>query len=390
MIGTNVSRTPLTLLCVLVASLLLGGCDHAVTAFRCTMEALLDNAPLKLQPADTVDVQAMAETEPVQDACDAADDPAIWPNADRPDGSLIAISNKVGRLAVHGMDGATISQIEPGRINNVDIRDGIEVSGRRRIVVAASNRSNQTIDVFELDPATGQLADLLAEPIDAGFEEEVYGLCLYHSAVDGRLYAYATSKEGVVGQWRLDDDGSGRLNGVGVRTWATGVETEACVADDANGWFYLGAENDGIWRYGAEPTAPVDRRFVVDITGVEVGSGGQLAGDVEGLALYESQSGNPGEGYLIASSQGNNTYVVYDRVEPHAHRGTFRIVGRGSIDGAEGTDGIDVVSEPLGRNYPMGLLVVQDGENTNPDGSSAYQNFKLVSWQDVATALDLE
>ena len=91
----------------------------------------------------------------------------------------------------------------------------------------------------------------------------------------------------------------------------------------------------------------------------------------------------------MASSQGNHTYVVYDRAPPHAYRGTFRIAGEGSIDGTEETDGIDLVAAPVGPDYPAGLLVVQDGINRTSDASEANQNFKLVSWRDVLDALDL-
>ena len=63
--------------------------------------------------------------------------------------------------------------------------------------------------------------------------------------------------------------------------------------------------------------------------------------------------------------------------------------GSGTVDGTEDTDGLDVVSAPLGPSYPMGLLVVQDGVNVAADGSEANQNFKFVSWQDVVEALDL-
>jgi myo-inositol-hexaphosphate 3-phosphohydrolase len=105
------------------------------------------------------------------------------------------------------------------------------------------------------------------------------------------------------------------------------------------------------------------------------------------LALYAGRSGDPGDGYLIASSQGNSTYVVYDRAPPHAYRGTFRIGGAGSVDGTEETDGIDLVAAPVGPDYPAGLLVAHDGFNYDADGSRTNQNFKLVSWADVHFSL---
>ena len=82
--------------------------------------------------------------------------------------------------------------------------------------------------------------------------------------------------------------------------------------------------------------------------------------------MQATVSGEPDDGYLIASSQGNITCVVYDRAAPHAYRGTFRVVAHGDIDGTEGTDGLDATSTPLGPAFPSGKLVVMDGANTTP------------------------
>lgn len=41
------------------------------------------------------------------------------------------------------------------------------------------------------------------------------------------------------------------------------------------------------------------------------------------------------------------------------------------MDGTEDTDGLEIVSAPLGPRYTMGLLVVQDGVNLAPDGAEA-------------------
>ena len=191
-------------------------------------------------------------------------------------------------------------------------------------------------------------------------------------------------------QWRLDEDGRGGLTGTRVRSWVVGSQTEGCVADDTNGWLFIGEEEVGIWRYDADPAASPAERVAVDRTGLGEAGGGRLSAQVEGLTLYAPPAGDPHDGFLVASSQGNHTYVVYDRAQPHVYRGTFRVGnGTGTVDGAEDTDGIHVVSTPLGPRYPMGLLVVQDGINVTPDGAEADQNFKLVSWRDVLDALDL-
>ena len=366
---------------ILACSTLLAGCDP-LTTVRCGMTAILESAGPDPQPSDTRTVTATVETAPVDDPCDAADDPAIWVNEDNPEASLIVASNKVRGLLVYALDGRIVSRLDSGRINNVDLRSGIRVGGMETIVVAGTNRTTKTLDILALDAGSGQLAPL-GDPIDPGFAADPYGICLYHSAASGDLYVFANAQDGAVGQWRLDDDGRGGLTGSPVRSWMLASQPEGCVADDVNGWLFIGEEEAAIWRFDAEPTASTDRPTAVDRTGLGEPGGGRLAADVEGLALYAPPGSGNRDGFLVASSQGNHTYVVYDRAPPHAYRGTFRIGGEGSIDGTEETDGIDLVAAPVGPDYPAGLLVVQDGFNYDPEGSRINQNFKLVSWKNV-------
>ena len=381
---------------VALGALTLAGCSPE-QVIRCALTDLLASEPGP-QPADTRTVPAAAETAPVADACDAADDPAVWVNEADPEASLIVATNKVRGFVVYGLDGDIVSTSDAGRVNNVDLRDGVDVGGRRTIVVAATNRTTETIDVLALDPDTGGLTSLLDTPIRPDFGDEPYGLCLYRPAASGDLYVFANDLDGAVEQWRLDDSGDGAsgLTGTRVRSWQVGSQTEGCVADDANGWLFIGEEEVGVWRYAAGPEASTAERFAVDRVGVGEPGGGHLAASVEGLAIYFPPGGGPRDGYLVASSQGNNTYVVYDRAPPHAYRGTFRVGGssgasgdREAVDSAEDTDGLHIVSVPVGPRYPRGLLVVQDGSNRAPDASEANQNFKLVSWADVLDALDL-
>ena len=367
---------------ILACSSLLAGCDP-VTVIRCSVTALLESAEADSQPDDTQTVTATVETEPVDDPCDAADDPAIWLNEEDPEASLIVATNKVRGLLVYDLEGQIVSRLDSGRVNNVDLRSGIRVGGAETIVVAGTNRTTMTLDILALDPASGELSPL-GDPIDPEFADEPYGLCLYHSAASGDLYVFANAQDGAVGQWRLDGDGRGGLTGVQVREWTLASQPEGCVADDANGWLFIGEEEAAIWRFDAEPTASTDRPTVVDRTTLGEPGGGRLAADVEGLALYVPPGGGARDGFLVASSQGNHTYVVYDRAPPHAYRGTFRVGGGGAVDGTEETDGIDLVAAPVGPDYPAGLLVVQDGFNYDSEGSRINQNFKFVSWADLS------
>ena len=82
-----------------------------------------------------------------------------------------------------------------------------------------------------------------------------------------------------------------------------GSQVEGCVADNDLGRLYLGEEDVGIWRYGAEPDSGSSRTLVA-----RVGENG-LEADVEGLTIYY---GSGSKGYLIASSQGNDSFKVYE------------------------------------------------------------------------------
>lgn len=372
------------LLAVCIGAVAFAACG--ATANRRIAEFLRSGPPP--QPADTRTVTAVTETPPVADSGDAADDPAIWVNPADPSASLIVATNKLRGLMVYGLDGELVSSSDAGELNNVDLRTGSGADSTEVIVVAATNRAGHRIDVFGLDPGTGNLSPLLNAPITPDFEEDAYGLCMYRSAATGDLYVFAIGFDGTVEQWRLDGGGTDGWTGARVRSWAIGSKTEGCVTDDANGWLFVGEEEVGIWRYDAEPDAGTTERFEVDRVGVGEAGGGRLAASVEGVTLYAPAGGDPLGGFLVASSQGNNTYVVYDRAPPHSYRGTFR-VGDGAVDGTEDTDGLDVVSAPLGAGYPMGLLVVQDGINVAADGADANQNFKFVSWRDVTAALNL-
>ena len=385
----------------LVAALALGvsSCD-VETTFRETVTALFYDTEPKPKPRDTAYIAAQAETEPVLDASDAADDPAIWIDAEDPRRSWVIGTNKRRGIEVYDMRGRRAFRLDAGRINNGDLRSGVPVSGTTRIVVGATNRSTVTIEVWALDPASGALSNLLAEPLPAAVNDP-YGFCLYLDS-ERVLYAIATAKEGGAVQWRLDDTGQGTLRGVQVRRIPTATQAEGCVADDANGTLFIGEEDVGIWRLDADPSAG-ERELIATVRpDAEADaplptSPHRLTADVEGLAIYAPPNADPSSGYLLASSQGNSTIVVFDRAPPHAYRSTFHVAD-GIVDGASDTDGLEVTALAAGPAYPRGLLVVQDGQNTEPMrvaespvpvAGEANQNFKYVSWADVETALDL-
>lgn len=312
-------------------------------------------------------VPAVAETEPVASADDAADDPAIWRNRRSPAKSLVVATDKQAGVHVYDLSGKRLSYTPAPRLNNVDLR---ETKGR--ITVAASDRADIAqahVSLFDLDPATATLRSLGRFAVGPG---EAYGMCLWTRARDGALFGFVVLKDGRIDQIAIDVSGSSPLVRT-VRSMKLGTQSEGCVVDDRTGLLYVAEEDIGLWRFAADPEGPT---AATRIAGVD---GRTLVADAEGLAL--APTGRDG-GYLVVSSQGDNAYTLY-RLPGVTYAGRFRIAG-GAIDGTSETDGIDLLLGNFGPAYPGGLMVAQDGDN-----APATQNFKYASWAAVRRALRL-
>lgn len=317
-------------------------------------------------------VPATVETAPVPNSGDAADDPAIWVHPTDPALSTIIGTDKLGGLAVYDLNGQQLQYISGRKINNVDLRYRFPLSGSPISLVAASSPSDDSIALFRVNPTTRLLENVAARPLPSALPVEA-GVCMYHSPTSGKFYVILNDlTKGDVEQWELFDNGAGAVDAKLVRTLTVGYQTEGCVADDEWGALYIASEDVGIWKYGAEPDAGTNR-LLIDAVGA-----GRLTADVEGLTIYYTSNGG---GYLIASSQGSNQFVVYQRGGTNNYVMTFGIEASPLVDKVAHTDGIDVINAPLGPAFPFGLFVAQDDYN-----EGANQNFKLVPWESIAYA----
>jgi 3-phytase len=311
-------------------------------------------------------VQSTVTTGPCHSAGDNCDDSAVWIHPTDPGQSLIIGDDKGGGMVAWNLEGVEV-QFSDGEkyMNNVDLRYNFPLAGTfstgqahaRVALVAVTNETDSGVTLYKVNPnsspagrleyANGTLAAstlALAKPL-------VYGGCMYYSQPTGTYYFFANWKDGTVTQLELA--GGSSVTGKAVRTFDVGGQVEGCVADDVHQSFYIGEEDVGIWKYGAEPTAG-DSRTQVD----RVGSATGLKADVEGLTLYYRGDGG---GYLIASGQSTGPdvrLVVYERAANNAWAGTFR------IQGVDETDGMDVTNSPLGPGFPHGVLVTHDASPT--------------------------
>lgn len=246
----------------------------------------------------------------------------------------------------------------PGRFNNVDLLHGMRLGGARADLAVVSDRGNDRLRIYRIDrdrpggPLT-DVTDPAVRPVFSANQAEIneqataYGLATWTDPRTGRSYALTSQRNRTrIALLELTATPAGTVTYRQVRTldlpaafplpngttWAPCGEpgelpqVEGMVVDPANGTLYAGQEDVGIWRVPADLTGRPElldrvREFGVPgrydeeteecTSGADPGYGGRhLSADVEGLTLLTESDG---DGYLLASSQGDNTFVAYDR-----------------------------------------------------------------------------
>jgi 3-phytase len=313
------------------------------------------------------------------------DDPAIWINHGNPARSLVVGTVKVGApdgaLAVFGLDGG-IRQLITGidRPNNVDVEYGLNLAGTATDIAVLTERLRRRLRIFAIAGDGSGLRDVTSPSFQiltgaTGDEGAPMGIGLYRRPSDGTIYAIVAPKSGprtnYLWQYRLHDDGSGRVTGTFVRRFGDfsgSREIEAVAVDDELGYVYYADESAGIHKWHADPDAPgADRELAL------FGTSGYRQ-DREGLGIYSLANGT---GYIVSVDQlpRDSVFHVYKREgepgRPHDHSAT---VATFTI-GADSTDGLDVTSASLGPEFPGGMLVAMN---------SSSRNFLFVRWADIA------
>jgi 3-phytase len=391
----------------------------------------------------SIETPALFDDEAGGDA--DADDPAIWLHPRRRADSLVITTAKSGGINVYNLDGHLVQHIdvpeapgpddENGRFNNVDVVYDFDADWD---IVVVADRGRDQIRTYRIRPdavngGRPPLVDVTAPDVpfvhsadqaEVNDQKTAYGLAAYGTRQATFVFvSRADSTE--VAKLRLvrTRDGVsyrevGRIALPAQFDTPAGVWTpcqnrdgqeppvKGMVVDAEHGVVYLAQEQIGIWRAALdlgrprlidrtiEFGVPYDRIFVPaeDRYSCEPrpqddpGVGGQhLSADVGALTIYDRPRG---KGYLLASSQGNNTFAVYNRRNVDEFVGRFVIGDGPSIDGTQESDGAMVLNVTLGPLFPQGLFVAQDTENTPAeilDGEErSNTNFKFVPWEHIA------
>jgi 3-phytase len=260
---------------------------------------------------------------------------------------------------VYDLEGVKLYDYEVGRINNVDILQSR--SFQNKYIVAGTNRTYNSIDIY-LFNSVGELENLILRK-EIPSLKDVYGVTFYRDEFN--TYLFISDKKGNVEQWSFNyDESSPEIKFERKLRFSSLVE--GIVADETKGKVYIGQERRGIWELNAFPSFDSQKKLIFK-------KSKNFKPDFEGLTIRDDGDGN---GYLIASIQGSNGYLLIDRKSLQA-KTFFRIVSNELIDGTTETDGIDVSSIRTSK-FPNGFFIAQDDDN---DGLN--QNFKLVDWNKI-------
>ena len=208
-----------------------------------------------------------------------------------------------------------------------------------------------------------------------GDEGAPMGIGLYKRPKDGAVFAIVSPKAGpgssTSWQYRLEDDGTGRVKATFVRRFGDfsgSGEIEAIAVDDELGYVYYADEVAGIHKWLAASGAPgADRELTL------FGTTGYADRIVKASASTRCPTARVTSCRSI-SCPDESVFHVYKREgepgRPHDHSAeVLSFTG-----GADGTDGLDVTSAPLGPDFPDGLLVAMN---------SSSRNFLLFRWRDI-------
>jgi myo-inositol-hexaphosphate 3-phosphohydrolase len=301
-----------------------------------------------------------------------ADDPAIWIHPTDPSRSVVIGTDKSAGIYVWDMNGNELQHLPQGTdVNNVDTRQNVRWGNEIADIVAANLRDAAKLAVFKVNPDyTGSdvLIQLAGEnSLSNNIQDDSYGFCLYRDPRDSTLYVFELPKNGgLVRQYRIEPDTTtSEVVVTPVRDLNyTGNTAEGFVADDELGFVYVTEEAQGIHKYYAAPDTSTDLILTF-------GEGDGTEDDREGLAIYACADGT---GYLVLSSQGNDTFKIFERQGNNRFLKTILPLDELGNPGL-GTDGLDVTSSSAAPNFPHGFVIAHEQGD---------RQFHIYDWAEIA------
>lgn len=290
------------------------------------------------------------------------DDPAIWINPQDASKSLILGTDKEtkGGLFAYDLTGKIVNKVPNlKRPNNVDLRYGFSLNGKKIDVAAVTERETNMVRLYQLP----DLKEVGAFSVFDGEQlRDPMGISMYKNPETNEMYAIVGRKTGPSGsylwQYKLIEK-NGKITGEVVRKFGnfSGLkEIESIAVDDALGYVYYSDERFAVHQYYADP-AKGDQELLLF-------GKGDFKSDLEGISIYPTSEKT---GYILVSNQQADTFNVYLRENPA--QGRIAEIPVSTLE----SDGSEVTAVPLGERFPKGIFVAMSNGKV----------FHIYDWRDI-------
>ena len=295
------------------------------------------------------------------------DDPAIWINPQDASKSLILGTDKEtkGGLFAYDLTGKIVNKVPNlKRPNNVDLRYGFSLNGKKIDVAALTERETNTVRLYQLP----DLKEVGAFSVFDGEQlRDPMGISMYKNPETNEMYAIVGRKTGPSGsylwQYKLIEK-NGKITGEVVRKFGnfSGLkEIESIAVDDALGYVYYSDERFAVHQYYADP-AKGDQELLLF-------GKGDFKSDLEGISIYPTSEKT---GYILVSNQQADTFNVYLRENPA--QGRIAEIPVSTLE----SDGSEVTAVPLGERFPKGIFVAMSNGKV----------FHIYDWRDFEAKIN--
>ncbi|WP_410369581.1 phytase [Amniculibacterium sp. G2-70] len=294
------------------------------------------------------------------------DDPAIWIHPTDPSKSLILGTDKetTGGLFAYDLTGKIVNKVlNIKRPNNVDIRYGFDLNGKKIDIAALTERETNRVRIYSLPDLTevGSFSVFDGEQM-----RDPMGISLYKNPQTQEFFAVVGRKNGPSGtylwQYKLTVQ-NGRIGAEVVRKFGnySGLkEIESIAVDDELGFIYYSDEGFGVHQYYADPQMGNQELLVF--------GKGDFKADVEGISIYPTSEKT---GYILVSNQQADSFNVYLRENPAKGRIAEIPVSTSESDGSE------VTAVNLGEKFPKGIFVAMSNGKV----------FHIYDWRDLQSKI---
>lgn len=294
------------------------------------------------------------------------DDPAIWVHPNDPTKSLIIGTDKDtdGGLFAFDLNGKIVNKVlNLKRPNNVDIRYGFELNGKKIDIAALTERETNQVKIYTL-PELNEIGEISV--FEGEDQRDPMGISLYKNPKSQEMFAIVGRKSGPSGsylwQYKLVEK-NGKISGVLVRKFGnySGIkEIESIAVDDALGYVYYSDEGFAVHQYYADPEKGNDELMTF--------GKGDFKKDIEGISIYPTSEKT---GYILVSNQQADTFNVYLRENPG--KGRIAEVPVSTLE----SDGSEVTAVPLGEKFPKGIFVAMSNGKV----------FHFYDWRDLESKI---